>query len=62
MTLDFIIFLENFGNFFAIATTNIYHSQGPNVVQLPLKIIFGPGKSPGKAIEFRHSQLVRTLL
>ena len=26
-----------------------------------LEIIFCPGKSPGKAMEFRHSKLVRTL-
>ena len=46
VTLDFIIFLENFGNYFALATKHITPLQGPIVVQLPLKLIFGPGKSP----------------
>ena len=58
MPLDFLIILENFGNFLALSTKNIYPLQGPNVVWLPLKLMFGPRKSPGKAMEFRHSQLV----
>ena len=52
MTLDFIIFLENIGFFFALAAKHIYPLQGPNVVRLPLKLILGPGKSREKAIKF----------
>ena len=61
VTLDFIIFLRIFCNFLALATKNIYPLYCPNVVWLPLKLFFCPGKSPGKAMEFWHSQLVRTL-
>ena len=61
VTLDLILFLENLGNFFTLATKNIHLLQGPNVVQLPLKFIFDPGKSPGKAMEFQHSQQLRTM-
>ena len=61
MTLDFIIFLENFGNFLALVTKNIYPLLGAKVVQLLLKLIFDPGKSPGKRCTLSHAhKIVKT--